>query len=574
MKRQVSEKIQKISDGILAMAGIFSSPNPGARAAGNSKSGQSVFVSDKAAQSSDINAGAGLLHVLRMFVEPFHVLTKKEKEGMDELIKTASDNKLITALDNDHVNRNGEAFSVKLIRAIGAPTSHALAVVTALKLYDHWGVISTAQKSLAIAAMGVQLHKTDKNGAICDLKIIDGKDQSFTVKDALDMVQQGKNPYPLVQNWTQIYDLARVYNDRPSTENLEDFASSHGLLGKGAGDAAIPGVSHRLIQAANAKPAPQYGVGAIAAPAGSKPPQGYATAAASQQGSIIVPQANASSAAGALQGSLVGTKAGAGGSSSDAAATYSKWDKKEAKTKDKGALGGSAFVAGLTALKQSSPYLYSAMVAFLAKFSHDKIDSSNPAKYFAALAGVSLARIVAGKSEEKADKEGSALAQSVGEATTPGDYAKLQVNMRGLYANFGIASKADAYQLSNQAYSEGRIDESSLVAMHEIYNLVYDDHSTQLLTKLLGGKDKGLEIARNPSPEIHNTMTIGQSKNHEAVLEQMTKDELRRRNAARYAKQQQAEAKEAAPDQETASDESQESASAPEQQSQPSAMGA
>jgi hypothetical protein len=271
MKREVTEKVQRITDGILAMAGVFSSPGQGRRPAGNSKMGQAVFISQNLAGSSDIRAGAALLHALRAFVEPFNVLNKKDKESFDALIKTSSNKSLIDALDNEHLKRNGESFSVTLIKAIGALTSRTLAVVTALKIYDHWGVMSVAQKSVVIAAMGVQLHKTDKDGAVCDLKIVEGPGQDFTVRDALNMVQAGKNPYPLIYNWSQVYELARVYNDNPSIESIEDFAASHKLLSGGVKDSAVK-VNKEAI--GNAKPSPQYGVGALALPAGSAAPKG------------------------------------------------------------------------------------------------------------------------------------------------------------------------------------------------------------------------------------------------------------------------------------------------------------
>ena len=535
MKQKVSEKIEQISNGILAMAGIFASPSKNAKPVGNSKSGAPVFVSPEIAGSADTRSGAALLHMLAMFVQPFHVLNKKEKEGMQKLIKTSSDSKLFAVLDREHMNRNGESFAATLIKAIGAPTSHMLAVVTALKIYDHWGVISPAQKSLAIAAMGVQLHKTDKGGAIYDLKIVDGPDQVFLVKDALDMVMQNKNPYPLVRYWDQIYNLARVYNSKPNTTVLEDFAASHGLLGAGANDSAVPGVTKEDIKASGGRPAPQYGVGAVVAPSNSSTPNGYAKVLSSQKGDIFVPQANMKSAIGALQDSPVGTSAGKDGSSSDAASVYGRWDKKEAKQKDKGADGGSAFIAGLTNLKKPYPQLYSALIAFLTRYCDDPILSSTAEKYFASLAGIALARIVAGKAEAKADNEGAKLARALKGADTPGAYAKLQIDIRALYANFGVSSRADAYQLSNQAYSEDRINESDLVAMHEIYDLIYEDDTLEAARKLLNGKDKGLEIARDKTPRASNTMVDGQISDHKETMKQLTKEELRARNAAKYA---------------------------------------
>ena len=58
MKQKVSEKIEQISNGILAMAGIFASPSKNAKPVGNSKSGAPVFVSPEIAGSADTRSGA------------------------------------------------------------------------------------------------------------------------------------------------------------------------------------------------------------------------------------------------------------------------------------------------------------------------------------------------------------------------------------------------------------------------------------------------------------------------------------------------------------------------------------
>lgn len=533
MKKQLQAKLQKISDGVLNIAGIFSTPRQGAQPAGVSKLGADVFTATNLASAVTLDAGAALIHGLGAFVYPFKVLDKRSIDEMTKLADLSRNRSFITALDREHEKRKGENFATTLIKAIGVPTDHALAVLTSVKLYDHWGVMSPAQKTLAIAAMGIQLHKTNKNGAICDLVIVEGPGQKFTVKDALDLVQAGKNPYGLVLGWEQIYRLLRVYNDNPSNEAMSDFAITHNLLGNGPNDAAVAGVSRKLIDQNGAKPAPQYGVGALAVPSGKELPSGYTSAMQSPNGDIIVPEANAKTARGAMEGSLLGTKAGVDGISSDAVATYKKWKPADSTSKDRGVEGGSALIAGFTQLKSVNPYLYSAMLAFLMRYSHSSVDTDNSSKYVAALAGIALARIVAGKAEAQADKEGAALALSV-QANDPADYAKLQINMRAMYANFGVSSKADAYQLSNQAYSENRIDETDLVCMHEVYDLVYDQNSFGAIPKLIQAKDKGLRIAKE-NLHVKNTMVDG-SLGTRGVPVFM---DIREKNRAKYQAQQQ-----------------------------------
>lgn len=531
MKKEVSEKVNRIADGVLAMAGVYLSPAPGTQPAGVSKTGAAVFVATTLASSDNTQAGAGLGHALAAFVNPFKVLSKKEKDELDRLSATSSNPKLIAVLDKAHQERKGEEFAATFIKALGRVTSDKLAVIISIKLYDHWGVISPAQKSLSIMAAAIQTHKTAQGGAVCDLVIVSGHGMIFTVRDALNLVQQGKNPYPLVANWDQFYRLTKVYNDKPTVEGMLDFAVSHNMLGKGVTDAAVPQVSKEGIERSGSKPAPQYGVGALAAPSGAVPPDGYTTVAEMPGGNVIVPERNGATAVGAVSGSLVGTKAGVQGISGDAAGVYAKWDKRDAKARDKGATGGSSLVAGLNDLSKTNPYLYSAMIAFLARYSYGKIDASNPAAYLASLAGISLARIVSGKAEDKADSEGVAIAQSV-QTGSPADFAKMQINIRAMYANFGVSSKADAFQLSNQAFSEGRINESDLVAMQQIYDVVYDNASFGILGKLLEGRAKGLEVAKM---DCYFKNTMDTKDNTDYSMPTGVTVDVRSKNRAKYA---------------------------------------
>lgn len=532
-----TDNLELKSLALLNMAGLSHAPKAGYRPAGNSITGRQIYTSNALATSADVTAGAKLVHVLATFLAPFKVLTKKEKDAVLKIAKTSQDKKLITDLSDEAQNRKINAFVQKILSAAMSNTDHAAGLLSAKKLYDHWGVMSPAQKSLAIVTLGIQTHKTTESGGpVCDLKIISGKDQVFTVQDALDLLKEGKNPYSLVKNWNQIKELHKVFHGKPTPESMADFAHSHGLLAKNSPkDQVIPGANAKNIAQAGAKPAPQYGVGALAVHNNMPAQNGYVTAAQTPTGKVVVPQANAKSAAGAVQGSLIGTEAGNQGISSGAAGVYKKWDKKDAKTKDKGSEGGSALIAGLTALKASNPYLFGALVAFITKYVHKNVASNNPLNYAASLAGIALGRLVSGKVEEQVDKEAVRIANMIHDSSNA-EWAKLQINLKGYYASFGVSSKADAYQLSNQAYSEGRINESEIVAMHEIFDFVYDQNGLELVQRLLNGKDRGLEIVREPKDDPKNTMTEHKSKNQKEALASMTKEDLRRKNALRYQK--------------------------------------
>jgi len=524
---------------LLNMAGISHEPKQGYRAAGNSIAGRQIYTSDVLANNPDITSGAKLIHLLAAFVTPFNVLTKKEKEAINHLATVSQDKKLINELSNESQNRNLTPFIRKILTAVKANTDYDVGVNSAHKLYDYWGVMSPSQKSLAIATLGLQTHQTTEfGGPVCDLKIISGKDQIFTVQNALDLLKEGKNPYSLVQNWNQIRQLHKVFHGKPTPESMADFAHSHNLLARNSPkDQTVPGANIKGIVKTGAKPAPQYGVGALAVRKDMPMQNGYGAVAQTKDAKIISPQANARSAKGAIQGSLVGTEAGDKGISSGAVGVYNKWNPKDAKTRDKGIEGGSALIAGLTSLKSSNPYLYGALIAFIAKYAYRNINSSNPLNYAAALAGIALSRIVSGKVAPDVDKEGVTLANKIHDSSNA-EWAKLQINLKGYYASFGVSSKADSYQLSNQAYSEGRVDESDLVAMHEIFDVVYDQNGLEIVQRLMNGKDRGLEIVSEPEDNPKNTMTDGEAVVNKKVLNLLTKDEIQKQNRSKFQAQE------------------------------------
>jgi len=78
------------------------------------------------------------------------------------------------------------------------------------------------------------------------------------------------------------------------------------------------------------------------------------------------------------------------------------------------------------------------------------------------------------------------------------DPAKFKIgmtSMRKLFASKGIKSKADAYQLINQGFSEKRFNEADLRGMQHAADLVFDPDSFKLAQTLMSAKDKGLKIA-------------------------------------------------------------------------------
>lgn len=129
------------------------------------------------------------------------------------------------------------------------------------------------------------------------------------------------------------------------------------------------------------------------------------------------------------------------------------------------------------------------------------VDYTNDLDYTANMCTGTLMRLIYGGKGDATDKIGGQLANAsisqVGfnQEMTEGNFNKMIENVRSFYVQNGITSKADAYQLANLAYAEGRINESDLVTMHQSINIAFDEDGYDLAKELMGGRDKGSQIA-------------------------------------------------------------------------------
>lgn len=139
------------------------------------------------------------------------------------------------------------------------------------------------------------------------------------------------------------------------------------------------------------------------------------------------------------------------------------------------------------------------------------VDYTNDLDFASAMGGTALSRLLYGEKSDTIDQMGGYLGNAAlgnvgfGKDMTPENFSKAMTNMRGFYAQRGIKSKADAYQLANQAFAEGRINESDVVSMHQSFNMMYDDNGYETAQKLMEGRFRGIEVAKEvgelPAPK-------------------------------------------------------------------------
>ncbi len=132
------------------------------------------------------------------------------------------------------------------------------------------------------------------------------------------------------------------------------------------------------------------------------------------------------------------------------------------------------------------------------------IDFENDLDYVAGMGGITMSRILNGRTGTDVDQMGGQLGNGTlsnigfNKEMSPENFAKLQENQRAIYAQSGIKSKADGYQLANQAFAEGRITESDLVTMHQTFNMMYDKDGYSTAQKLMAGRKQGAEATKVP----------------------------------------------------------------------------
>ena len=133
------------------------------------------------------------------------------------------------------------------------------------------------------------------------------------------------------------------------------------------------------------------------------------------------------------------------------------------------------------------------------------IDWTNDLDYMSGMGGQSLMRMLSGGIKDETDKIGFQIGNGAlssvgfGKDMTPENFTKVTTNLRSVYAQAGIKSKSDAYQLSNQMYAEGRISETDMVTMQQSFNMIYDDNGLQTAQALLGGRHGGIQaMAKDP----------------------------------------------------------------------------
>jgi hypothetical protein len=211
---------------------------------------------------------------------------------------------------------------------------------------------------------------------------------------------------------------------------------------------------------------------------------GYTAIGKVNNKNILVPSQNGGTAS-AMSTPDVATRA--------AYQVYKNWDQPDGGAKQQqGVIGGSALSGGLSSMATSNPYTLGA-IATHASFQNVAPTSTDDLGHVMQMGGITLNRLVDGKVDAETDQKG--LGYQVQGPMNPQNYNTTVTALKGAYSQNGVPSKEVGYQLANQAYAEGRMNESQHAAALQSMNMIFDPTGYTQAQKLLTGKQKGLQIA-------------------------------------------------------------------------------
>ena len=166
------------------------------------------------------------------------------------------------------------------------------------------------------------------------------------------------------------------------------------------------------------------------------------------------------------------------------------------------------------------------------------IDYTNDLDFASGMGGTSLSRLLHGGTGKAIDQLGGQLGNAAvssvghGKEMTPDNFNKVMTNLRAMYAQSGIKTKKDAYQLANQAFAEKRINDTELVSMQQAFNMMFDKNGYDTAQKLMSGRFQGIQAVKDGKPEKPTnaaqpqTTVVAASKTIP-----LTKEQIRARNA-------------------------------------------
>jgi len=460
----------------MQAVGISDSAEEGFIPAGYDTKGKQVYSNPSLAASNDPSLGKGLTNQVSTLMDRLGVFNedpetaKRLSSQGDAVLDPSLYDTLNTARKansyGDFVNTMSKVFNIN---------SDEDVAYTNYKMYENWPLMSQGQKSLALSTIGTQSLRDSNGERIANKSItpnVPGA-PSMTVSEGMVLQSQGINAGAAVNNWRQYADLQEsIYPAETATEVVMTGDDNKALgYGRAGREVNLP---RGVFDSIQANPQPQFGVGAISIPYTSNVPDGYNIVHKDDKGKVIIPANNEGT-------SVIGNMATAFPAAKE---IHKNWNPSDAKGQ-RGADGGSALTGSLTGMSKTNPHSLSSIALAGVIKGNDK-DSLQLISDLVGQAG-----IIATTGKNATDKSGM---PTDGKQFNRNNHDEMMKAYRAQMSSQGIPSAEVGYYLLNQAWAEGRITESQLVASQRAIDMTFNQNSYNLAQRMLLGKSKANEI--------------------------------------------------------------------------------
>lgn len=469
---------------VVGSTGLTKTPTQGHVQVGFDSQGNTLYSPAQIANSTDIKTGSNIINTNGAALGAMGAFKDHtEATAFFDVGQKASNPAFLGSLDKLKSAGDTAGFMSAIGKSSGGVKPGT--DYTGFSLFNNWGNLSDTQKSVAIAGIGTQGFKFS-NGQGFDTKNITPDVKGvppLKAGEGLSLANQNINVAPVARQWDQHATLQQTFYSPKTASDVVQTANSLGLLGYGMEGQSVP-TTKEAMSKYSVVPAPHYGVGAATIPVGQGAPTGYSVVKTVGDKQIVSPTNNVKTLS-------VNTP---DISTNTAVDMYKNWDKQESTLPVKGTVGGSAMIGGLHAMSDSNPYSLGAVMTHNT-YQHAGVPSdTSDLSHIGNMAQVTINRLTQGGASAAIDGKNTLIPLTGSLDVEPFQASVKQI--RGQFSQGGIPSKEVGYMLANQAFAEGRLNESQHVTAQKTLDMVFDDNGYTLASKLATGKDKGIEITK------------------------------------------------------------------------------
>lgn len=334
-------------------------------------SGKSVYSLPAASQSGDTSIGRRSLVNAGIMASYLGVDDPGTYSAIGRVAGAAGDASFQSQLDQIYADKGEDGVAQEIVSRLAdkkldlnTDAGQQLAF-GAQRIAELWPNLSPGQRSLAISALGTAAIEHETGQKVGDREI-PGTNKSplssLKVADVIGVSSRGHNGEALARNWNQLSALGRLVSKDARPGDVAALSDSLGILGHGPEGAAVK-VDAKYLQQVGAKPAPHLGVGAMVFDRANHVPANYKVVTQTPNGGVIALPANLASTS-SLGGSPATAFKQAQSIATKSHPAQKLWGASSTGRVVRGAVGGSAIVAGMEPMLEKNPYLASGMIAY------------------------------------------------------------------------------------------------------------------------------------------------------------------------------------------------------------------